>query len=227
MGRRVGDDPQQDGVMRPDQHGSEQDRRRHGADADCPLDEVGAEKHDGKQGDSDPGQVAEQVDAGNGHAALSARFMVDDIPMAGRGERSSSIISAYPRQTAYCRQNKLAWKLLSGPDKPPGIGEAHTSPQVVKTIIDAPVSQLSVQGFGAAPGRERSAGHRGVVGSDVRPLDDLLSATLHPLVARQDAPCQAVQRHGQPAAEPAVAATRRHRVTACRAWRKEPAWELS
>lgn len=28
-----------------------------------------------------------------------------------------------------------------------GIGEAHTSPQVLKAIIDAPVSQLSVQGF--------------------------------------------------------------------------------
>jgi len=69
MGHHVGGDPQQDGVMGPAQHRSEQDRRRHGTDADCPLDEIGSEKHHGEQGNADLGQVAEQVDAGNGHAA--------------------------------------------------------------------------------------------------------------------------------------------------------------
>ncbi len=40
-----------------------------------------------------------------------------------------------------------------------GIGEAHTSPQVLKAIIDAPVSQLSVQGFKQLlVGRDRHVG---------------------------------------------------------------------
>ncbi len=43
-----------------------------------------------------------------------------------------------------------------------GIGEAHTSPQVLKTIIDAPLSQLSVQGFKQL-----------LVGRDPRDIDGL------------------------------------------------------